>query len=108
VSIYVPRGGAHFRHTSSNGQADHEKIRESRAALANVCIRIPHKGYEISISCDDSCGVLDRDLSRSDIRVFKDSKDVTLEVMKRETTYADAQSLKRALRNIDEITRGLD
>lgn len=101
MSIYVPRGGVQFRNFSST---DREK---ARAGIANVCIRIPYKGYEISISCDDSCGVMDKDLARSDIRVYEEEggKDVTVQVMKRATTYADGMSLKRAMRNIDELVR---
>jgi hypothetical protein len=77
---------------------------KAREKLANVCVRIPYKGYEISISCDDSAGCID-DLARSDIRVYENGLDVTLQVMKSNTTYADAASLKRAMRNIDVLVR---
>jgi hypothetical protein len=100
MSIYVPRDGVVYHNNLTSTE-----MNKSHAALANVCIRIPHKGYEISISCDDSAGCCD-DLVRSDIRIYKDGTDVTVEVMKSNTTYADAQSLKRALRNIDVLTRG--
>jgi hypothetical protein len=53
-NIYVPRGGTHFRCADLNGELEHAKIKEARKALANVCVRIPYKGFEISISCDDS------------------------------------------------------
>lgn len=99
MSIYVPRGGVQFHHHKTS------EVDKSRDALANICLRIPHKGYEISISCDDSAGCC-TDLVRSDIRIYKDDVDVTLDVMKNNTIYADSQSLKRALRVIDEITRG--
>jgi elongation factor P hydroxylase len=100
MSIYVPRGGTQFHHHKTSD------VDKSRTALANICLRIPHKGFEISISCDDSAGCCE-DLVRSDIRVFKDNVDVTLDVMGNNTVYADAQTLKRALRRVDEITRGL-
>lgn len=101
MSIYVPRGGVQFHHNRTRD------VDNSRDALANVCVRIPHKGYEISISCDDSAGCCN-ELVRSDIRVYKDDEDVTVEVMKSSVNYGDAQTLKRALRRIDEITRGQD
>lgn len=100
MTIYVPRRGVQFRHNSGRDQDN------ARDHLANVCVRIPYKGYEISISCDDSAGCMD-DLARSDIRVYNESDgaDVTVSIMKRATTYADGASLKRAMRNIDERVR---
>lgn len=43
-----------------------------------ACVKIPYKGYEISIAMDDSCGGMDT-LRRSNIRVYRewDDADVT-------------------------------
>lgn len=99
MNIYVPRGGVHF-HCDRNGD-----VLECKEALASICLRIPHKGYEISIGCDDSAGCCE-DLIRSDIRVYKDRADVTVGVLKSSTVVrGNAQALKRALRAIDELTR---
>lgn len=100
MTIYVPRAGVQFRHNSGRDQDN------ARDHLAKVCVRIPYKGFEVSISCDDSCGCMN-DLTRSDIRVYNedDGADVTALIMKSGTTYADGAALKRAFRNIDEHLR---
>jgi hypothetical protein len=100
MSIFIPRGGVQFHYNLASEES------KARAALANVCIKIPYKGYEISISCDDSAGCC-KDLVRSDIRVYKEDTgaDVTFEVMKNGSVYADAMSLKRAMRNIDKLVK---
>lgn len=102
MSIFVPRGGVHFRHKTGAGIADISMIQRSRNMLANVCMKIPYKDYEISISCDDSSGCA-ADLTRSDIRVYKNDKDVTKEVMLVSHVYADAEALRRAMDRIDAL-----
>jgi hypothetical protein len=98
-NIYIPRGGVQFHNNSTSREQD-----VARASLANICVRIPYKGFVISISCDDSCGCMD-DLGRSDIRVYQNDQDVTQLIMKRNATWAEGESLKRAFRNIDEHLR---
>lgn len=41
-----------------------------------TCTKINFHGFEISISSDQSLGV-DQDLQRTDIRVYRDSRDIT-------------------------------
>lgn len=45
-----------------------------RGNNASVCVRIPVEGFEISVSCDDSCGAMG-DLARSNLRVYSSSGD---------------------------------
>jgi len=46
-------------------------------AQGQVCVKIPYKGYEISLAFDDSCQGIGRNMFRSYLRVFKDDVDVT-------------------------------
>jgi hypothetical protein len=101
-SIYVSRGGSLFHYTLPNGEVDHDRIRSARAHLANICVRIPYKGYEISISCDDSAGCC-AELVRSDIRIYQGNVDMTVKVMKENHIYADATMLRQAMDNIDAL-----
>lgn len=100
--IYIPRSGAQFRFVNEGGFPDAEKEKEARTNLANVCVKIPYKDYEISIACDDSAGVC-TDLARSDLRVFRGDVDLTLPLMKSNAVRADAEAIRRAMAAIDEI-----
>ena len=51
------------------------------STLASACFKINFKGFEVSIACDNNCGI-NSDCSRTDIRVYReqDDKDITSEV----------------------------
>ncbi len=74
-----------------------------------VCVKFPHKGYEISLSMDSSHGP--GDLFRSDIRVFLGDREVTTDIFPKSTcedgsastVYGDVDNLRAAFSKIDEI-----
>ena len=47
--------------------------RHSRTGSPSMscCIKIDYKGYEISISADNSCGAFGDELRRTELRIFK-------------------------------------
>jgi hypothetical protein len=95
--IYIARKSLYFRGSD-------EKRADAVKGIGAACVRIPYKAYEISIACDDSCGAFE-DLRRSEIRIFKDEKDVTGEIMTwlppRTPVYGDATNLRFAMEAID-------
>jgi len=72
--------------------------------LANAII---HNGLkEISIACDDSCGMM-KDYSRSDIRLYRDNKNATHEVWPEVgpsgTVYATLENIEKAIAWLKEV-----
>lgn len=72
--------------------------------LANAII---HNGLkEISIACDDSCGTM-KDYRRSDIRLYRNSKDATEEVWpgcdSSQVVYASLENLEKAFAWLKEV-----
>lgn len=69
----------------------------------SVCTKIDFKGYEISIAMDSSLK-FGRDLVRSDIRVYKDNKDVSKDFLVEDENmlYGDAETLLRIMKQIDQ------
>ena len=91
-SIYLPRSSFE------------DMVRDGRAL---ACVKIPYKGYEISIAMDDSCGAF-RDLQRSDLCVFDvDGENVTKKLFDLPGSWgivrADAENLKVAFSLIDKV-----
>lgn len=69
----------------------------------HCCVKIEHKGYEVSIALDDSCGSFTK-LLRCDIRVFKDTKNVTAELFPgQENNLRTADDLLMVLQAIDKL-----
>lgn len=70
-----------------------------------ACTKIPYKGYEISISMDDSCGALPV-YARSNIAVWHGGRNVTHNLFGEETygiLPADAENLKMIFEKIDHL-----
>jgi hypothetical protein len=74
-------------------------IKSLNQGHANTKIRF--RGYEISIAMDDSCGKL-RQLSRTEIAVFRDDKEVSSEFRH---ASGDAENLFLLMKSIDELTK---
>ena len=70
----------------------------------SVCTKIEFKGYEISIAMDSSLQ-FGRDLVRSDIRVFKDDKEVSQFFYDEgcNMIYGTAEELFRVMKQIESI-----
>lgn len=68
-----------------------------------ACTKIPYKGYEISISMDDSCGAM-ASYSRSSIAVFRGADNVSHLFHGREN--ATAENLIAIFNKIDELEGG--
>jgi hypothetical protein len=72
--------------------------------MANAII---HNGpKEISIACDDSCGVM-MDYGRSDLRLYRNNKNVTHEVwpdyQPHGTIYASLENIEKAIAWLKEV-----
>lgn len=67
----------------------------------SVCTKIEFSGYEISIAMDSGI-CFGNDLTRSDIRVFKDDKEVTDRFLRgdEKMLYGDGETLYRVMQQI--------
>ncbi len=107
-TIWIPR--AMVSEIIRNSQQPKDK------QLHNVqlCVKIPYRGFEISVACDSSHG--NGDLRRSEIRIFSapslspESEDVTYELFKgtdceteakNSCVYGYGESLYLAFKQID-------
>jgi hypothetical protein len=74
----------------------------------HVCVKVPYKGYEVSIAMDDSCGAFDY-YGRGDIAVFHGGDNVTVTMFgalpERGTLPADAETLKALFHKIDLLEK---
>lgn len=76
---------------------------------SHACIKIPYKGYEISIALDDSCGAFTY-LGRANIKVYRvidEFEDVSSQFGANEygTLPADAETLKAIFHKIDMMEK---
>ena len=71
-----------------------------------ACVKIPYKGFEVSVAFDDSCGTAEHYV-RSYIRVYLGASDVTTKLMGLgELYHVSAEELKSVFAAIDkEITK---
>jgi hypothetical protein len=71
----------------------------------HACLKITNGSKEISIAFDDSCGAF-QDLSRGDIALFQNDKEVTQTVFNPDewgrTVHAALESLKKAIAWVEE------
>lgn len=71
-----------------------------------ICMRIPVNDFEISISCDDNCGI-HKDLHRTDLRVFNNlDQDVTAWVFNLEAGHPDVEATVEHLEQAISVCRG--
>lgn len=79
-------------------------IEARKGTLINpqVCTKVEFRGYEISIAMDSSLQY-GRDLSRTDIRVYKDDKDVSEKFLDEgcNMIYGTAEELFRVMKMIE-------
>jgi hypothetical protein len=68
--------------------------------MENMCVL--YRGYEISCAFDDSCGKM-VNLSRSDIRVFKNGLEDVTELFTKNRTVIPA-----TLKNLNKVVKKLD
>lgn len=83
-------------------------LREHRnGTLTNpqTCTKIEFRGYEISVAMDSSL-CFGRDLRRTDIRVFKDDKDVSDQFLDTDCNmiYGSGEELFRVMERIRNLT----
>lgn len=80
-----------------------QDLKTDATAIPNwcVCVKMPYKGYEISLSIDSSLG--DNDLRRGDFRVYHDDLDITKEFLigDQHTLYGEMETLFSICGQID-------
>lgn len=69
----------------------------------SVCTKIEFKGHEISVAMDSSLK-FGNNLARTDIRVYRENKDVSSEFFQEDETmlYGDAETLLRVMNQINQ------
>jgi len=91
--IYTPR--------ASIDLLMHPRLYTQKNKAANT--KIEFKGFEISIAMDSSHG--DGDLTRTDIRVYKENDDVTIRFLDKDEymLYGNAETLLRVMKQIEQM-----
>lgn len=71
------------------------------AERGTACVKIPYRGFEISLAFDNSCGA-SKNYSRSYLRVYKDDEEVTSKLYDRDEVYAlTGEDVKDVFARID-------
>ena len=73
MTVYIPRAVITAIEENARRPLGHQDPNVS------VCVRIPYRGFEISIVCDSNH--TKGDLFRSDLRVYKDEDNMTEELL---------------------------
>ena len=74
-------------------------------STGSACMKIPYKGFEISVAFDDSCGTAEHYV-RTYIRIYSEATDVTAKLMGvAEMVHISAEDLKQAFAAVDRFCR---
>lgn len=103
--MYIPRGMVDDIILNS------QRPKDERDRNLVLCVRIPYKGFEVSVALDTSH--TDGDLHRSDLRIYKSERNMTRQFMSDQTQdgescyHVTAELLQSAFQAIDLYTEML-